>query len=106
MQQDRVILTINLTDLSTLGTIGALGSPLNLMLRADLGDELLPGAYFKLGGNLDTGIILVRTTTERAQALQAGLVVIGQRKLGRKVRTKVRQRLPNTGKGWRYTAGL
>ena len=105
MQQDRVLLAINLTDLSTLGTIGALGSPLNLMLRTDAGDELLPGAYFKVGGDLDAGFILVRTTAERAQVLQAGLVVIGQRKLGRKVRTQVRQRLPNTSKGWRYTAG-
>ena len=101
MQQQ--FLLINLCDLSHLGTLGPLGSPLNLMLRPDLGDELLPGAYYR-GDGLDENFVVVRTTPERAQALRDGLNVIGQRKLGCKVRTMVRQRLPS-GDGWRYVPG-
>jgi len=43
-------LWINLTDLAMLGTIGPSGSPLNLMIRKDLGDALLPGAITLTSG--------------------------------------------------------
>ena len=100
MNDDKVHLAVNLADLSGLGTLGSLGSPLNLMLREDLGDELLPGAWQPTGGVLDGAVILVRTTRERAEDLMGGLEVVGKRKLGRKLRCSIRKAIPS--KGWRY----
>ena len=102
MNED-VLLAINLCDLSGLGTLGPLGSPLNLMLREDLGDELLPGAWQPANGVLDGGIVLVRTTPERAEALQGGLEVIGKAKIRRPVRCTVRQQMPDAH--WTFVGG-
>ena len=96
MQQQ--LLLINLCDLSDLGTLGPLGSPLNLILRPE--DELLPGAYYRRSV-LDQNFVVVRTSPERARLLSEGLNVIGRRKMGRKVRTSMRKRLPH-GDGWAY----
>ena len=103
MNDDKVLLAINLCDLSGLGTLGPLGSPLNLMLRGDLGDELLPGAWQPTNGVLDGGIVLVRTTPARAEALKGGLEVVGKAKIKRRVRCQVRRQMPDAH--WRFVGG-
>ena len=91
-------LWLNLSDIFELGTIGSLGSPLNLLLQEG---ELLPGHWSKQGGGVDEVYLVVECTTyDRVVALKDALEVIGKRKLGRNVRTRVTVRKP--GKHWRH----
>jgi hypothetical protein len=93
-------LWINLMDLDSVGRVGAFGSPLNLMIRKDLGDELLPGAYYKPSGNLDDNYVVVKTTDDRAEAIGGALELIGKKKIGRKIRMRTTVNPP--GKAWRW----
>lgn len=91
-------LWLNLSDIFELGTIGPLGSLLNLMLRES---ELLPGHWSKIGGNVDEVYIVIECATyDRVVILKDALEVIGKRKLGRNVRTRVTVRKP--GRHWKH----
>lgn len=93
-----MFLWLNLSDIFELGTIDPLGSPLNLLLREG---ELLPGHWSKRGGDVDEVYLVVECPTyDRIVILKDALEVIGKRKLGRKVRTRVTVRKP--GKVWRH----
>lgn len=92
-------LWVNLSDLSMLGKIGAFGSPLNLMIRSDLGDELLAGAVLH-PNRLDDTFVIVQATPERCEAIQGGIELAGERKLGRKIRTRITKNMPR--KPWRW----
>ena len=94
-------LWVNLMDLHSVGTIGPFGSPLNLMIKQDLGDELLPGAYYQPKGNLDDNYVVVAATEDRAKAIGDALEMIGKRKIGRKIRMRTTVNPP--GKTWRNT---
>lgn len=96
---DKVYLWVNLPDLSVIGTIGPFGSPLNMMVQSDLGDELLPGGAYD-HNSVDHNYVLVHCAPERAEAIQGGLEVIGKTKLRRKLRTRITAKLPTNGK-WR-----
>lgn len=95
-------LWVNMTDLLRVGTIGAFGSVLNMMVRSELGDELLDGAVYKPGHAMDDVFIIVKCTEERAEAIAGGLEVIGERKLHRKVRTHTTQNPPGGAWQWVY----
>lgn len=99
LEERKLYLWVNLMDLSTLGTIGPFGSPLNLMIRKELGDELLPGCYYH-PQRLDDNFVVVETKPDRARALVDCLEMIGKRKINRKVRTRITVRLP--GKPWQW----
>ena len=73
-------LWINLADLADLGTIQPLGSPLNLMIQSQVGDKLLPGAYYSKKCVDDIFVIVVSSPT-RCDAIRAALDVIATRKL-------------------------
>jgi len=92
-------LWINLTDLYELGTIGSFGSPLNLMICKDLGDALLPGAYYS-DKRLDDMFVVVSSSPERCEAIKDAMELIGEKKIGRKIRTKETAKPP--GKTWRH----
>lgn len=93
-----MFLWLNLSDIFELGTIDPFGSPLNLLLREG---ELLPGHWSKQGGGVDEAYLVVECVDHsRVAALKDALEVIGKRKLGRKVRTRVTEREP--GKQWRH----
>ncbi|MBU1747879.1 MAG: hypothetical protein KKA73_09325, partial [Chloroflexi bacterium] len=78
---------------------GGLGSPLMLMLRPDLGDQFYPDLVVSHPGQIDEMYVLVETTPERAAALQGGVEFMGERKLKRKVRTRITKGQP--GVPWR-----
>jgi len=88
-------LWINLSDLSEAGTIPGFGSPLNLMIKTSLGDDLLPNAYAK-PDVLDEAYVVVCTSEDRAKALREALEVIFQRKVGRTIRTRTTQNPPTS----------
>jgi hypothetical protein len=96
-------LLVNLTDLDYL-RMPVFGSALSLMIREDLGDRLHPGAYMRIAGRVDDVVVVVEATPERATAIKDALELIGERKIGRKIRTEIRTGLP-TGKNWRYVQG-
>jgi hypothetical protein len=93
-------LLVNLCDLDYL-RMPVFGNALTLMIREDLGDRLLPGAWIRESGKVDEMYVIVEATAERAEAIAGGLEVIGKRKMGRRVRTETRAKVP-TGKGWRH----
>lgn len=101
MNEEKVYLWVNLIDLSDVGTVGPFGSPLNFMIRKDMGDELLPGSYFN-PKMIDETYVIIECTSQRAEAIKGGLSVQGPRKIGREIRTKVTAKLP--GKTWHYAA--
>jgi len=93
-----MFLWLNLSDVSELGTIGPFGSPINLLLREG---ELLSGHWSKQGGGVDEVYLVVECiTNDRVAVLKDALEVIGKRKLGRDVRTRVTTHEP--GKQWRH----
>lgn len=94
-------LWINLCDLHGIGRIGGVFSPLKMMVQERLGDKLLDGSFWSAKRALDDVFVVVECTEERSQALQGGLEVIGNRKLGRKIRTRTTKNPP--GKIWRHT---
>lgn len=88
----------NLTDLTQLGTIGPFGSPLMLMVRQELGDNLLPGAYYKRELNaFDEAYVVVETTQERAEAIENAINVIAKNKAGRTIRVRKTEHPPKPG---------
>ena len=90
---DRQYLWVNLTDLTSLGRIGPFGSPLNMLVRTDLGDELLPDAYYSRS-QIDDVYVIVVSSPNRCAAIRDALNVIAARKLGRKVRCRVTIKSP------------
>lgn len=87
-------LWVNVADLDTMGTIGPLGSPLNLMVRQDLGDTLLPGGVFNRG-RIDEIFVIVECTQERATAIKECLEVMSKVKIKRALRTRITENPPN-----------
>ena len=100
-ENGKVILWVNVPDLQTIGTLGVFGSPINLMVHPDLGDEWLDWGVSH-PTRLDEMFMLLRCTKERAEAIQGGLEVIGKRKMKRAVRTKITQREPT--RDWKRCA--
>lgn len=86
-------LWVNLADLHSVGTISGLGSPLNLMLLED--DEM--GGVFSHASKIDEVYVVVYTS--RHEEIKGGLDVLGKRKIGRVVRTRVTKNRPT--KSWR-----
>jgi len=82
-----------------LGTIGPLGTPLNLMICKDLGDVLLPGAYCS-NKRLDDIFVVASSSPDRCQAIKGAIELIGEKKIGRKIRTREMVKPP--GKTWRH----
>jgi len=97
-----VYLWVNLCDLQAIGLIGGVFSPLKMMVQESLGDRLLDGVFWSVKQAMDNIFVVVECTEQRAEDMQGGLEVIGQRKLGRKIRTKTTKRPP--GKTWRHVA--
>jgi len=95
-------LWVNLCDLHKVGTIGPLGSPRTFMLCKNLGDELLEGAYYS-PRSLDDNFVVVSSSPERCEDIRAAIELIGEKKIGRKVRTRLTAKPP--GKTWRYASG-
>ena len=93
-------LWVNLADLSSIGTIGPLGSPLKMMILPEKGDELLSVSVFD-HNRVDDIFVLVSCTLERATAISEAMELIAQRKLGRKIRLRTSEKMPETGKKWR-----
>ena len=93
-----MVLWVNLSDLVDVGMASPMGSPLFLMIRADLGDELLPYTVYKPGGAVDRVYFVIQCTENRAQAIQGGIELIGRCRLGRKVRTRLTRGEPT--KSW------
>lgn len=95
----KVYLWINFADLTGLGTIGPFGSPLNFMIRKELGDCLLPGVYVKRKlDKLDEQFVVIECTPDRALAIKPAIELLGKRKIGRVIRTRQTTGLPN--KAW------
>ncbi len=87
-------LWVNLPDLDLLGSIGPLGSPLQLLLNDR--DVVLDGGWFGVNKHADEMYIIIEVDDEeRADALIGALEVIGKRKIGRRIRTRKTQSLPN-----------
>ena len=99
--QPKKYLWIRLTDIDELGTIGPLGSPINLMIRDDLGDRLV-GTVMARKGEIDEAYIIIEATEERIEAIKDGLDLIGEKKLGRRIRTKVTKKLPQNDDKWTW----
>ena len=90
MPTDNNFLWINLLDLDSLGHIPGFGTPLNLMLRPDLGDNLLDGAFCqKKLDRMDEVFLVVGCTEDRATAIKDCLEMLGKRKIKRVVRTRI-----------------
>ena len=86
-------LLVNVPDLHQCGTLGTLGSVLNLMVSEALGDRLLPSYCTRK--NLDDVYLVVESTPERCAAMKDALELIGRRKINRKIRCLVRKRKPS-----------
>jgi len=93
-QNNHVYLWVNLCDLHKVGTLGPFGSPLNLMIRPDLGDKLLDNTVYHKN-KLDDMFVLVQCLPDRADALQDAIELIGNKKIGRKVRTRITKTMPD-----------
>lgn len=102
MTIDKMYLWVNLSDITEVGIIYPLGSPLFVMVRPSLGDKLLTYLAYKSGGAVDRIYFVIRCTEERALAIRDGIELIGRHKLGRKVRTRLTKREP--GKSWERRA--
>lgn len=96
-------LWVNIIDLADCGTLGLVGGFLNLMVCSELGDRRLAGGVMSVRGNLDAVFVVIETTPERVEALVPAIQLVGQRKIGRDIRTRVTKRPP--GKGWKWIAG-
>jgi hypothetical protein len=83
-----------------LGEIVPFGSPLNLMIKPKLGDELLAGAVLH-PNRLDDTFVIVQATPKRCEAIKGGIELVGERKIGRKTRTRITKNMPR--KPWRWT---
>lgn len=92
--EDKVYLWVNILDIDTLGNIGLMGSPFFLLINADLGDNLLPGAVFH-PNKLDDSFLIIETSQERANAISEVLIMMGKHKMKRKVRTRITVNPPN-----------
>lgn len=101
MNEEKVYLWVNLIDLSDVGPLASFGSPLNFFILKDKGDQLLDGSYFN-PKVIDETYVIVECTKDRAEAIKGGLSVVGPRKIGREIRTKVTAKLP--GNTWHYVA--
>lgn len=95
----KVYLWVNITDLDAIGTMPVFGTPLNFMIRPELGDERQPGGWYSVE-RLDDAYVIIHTTPARAAALKDVLEMFGRRKMKRAVRTRQTNKLPGTG--WRY----
>jgi len=89
-EKEKTHLWINLADLQALGTIPPFGSPLMLLLRADEGDVLLPGAYMQRGNNKrwDDVYIVALTYPERGEQLMQVLNSFAKRRGLYKIRSR------------------
>ena len=102
MSKDRVFLWVNLSDLSALGIVGGTTSPLTWMLMD--GDELLPEAYMRRGGNFDDAWVIVETNREgRAGVLEDALKAIATAKKRGRLRIRITARRP--GASWKWIPG-
>lgn len=97
-------LWINLTDLQEIGTLGQLGSPLNFMVRPDLGDKMHLGCWEKDRGPLDQIYVVLECSPERADAITGGLQVVFSRKAKSKRPFRTRKTANLPGPAWRYIA--
>lgn len=96
MPADNKFLWINLLDLDSLGHIPEFGTPLNLMIRPDLGDDLLEGAFCQKKLDLmDEVFVVVGCTEDRAIAIKDCLEMLGKKRIRRVVRTRITANLPN-----------
>ena len=86
-------LLINLLDLERIGAIGRTGSPLNLMIRPDLGD-VMHWDGVPIGKQVDDVWVAVESSQERVDAIQGGLDVVSRAKTGRGIRCKFRKASP------------
>lgn len=86
-------LWVNLADLGQLGSMPIAGTPLNLLINPEFGDRMLPG-YFTTSKRMDEACIVVETTPERTTIIKDALELISQRKMGRKLRTKITKTPP------------
>lgn len=93
--ESKVYLWVNMIDLTELGTIGSFDSPLNLMIRPELSDELLEGVYVKRDlDRLDEQFIVIECTPDRATAIKDAIELLGTRKMKRRVRCRTTQGAP------------
>ncbi len=90
-------LWVNLADLHGVETIPGMGSPLNLMILE--GDEMMQ-SVFHHASKIDEVYVVIKTP--RHEEIKGGLDVIGERKIGRVVRTRVTVNKPT--KSWRRSS--
>ena len=93
MMPDKQYLWINLADLADLGKIGSFGSPLNLMVKPELGDKLLPGAWCS-EERVDETYIVVFSSPVRCVAIKDALNILAERKLRRRMRCRITAHAP------------
>jgi len=91
-------LWLNLSDLSEMGSVGNLCNPIYFMVCPDLGDENV-GTYAH-ADKLDEVYIVLKSSAERCKAIREAMELIGEKKIGRKVRTRTTKNSPRAN--WRW----
>jgi len=99
-----MFLWINLPDALECGEVPPLGHVVLLLISYHLGDRLLDGAI-RSYKNVDDVFIVVETSQARADVLIPALVLIGERKIGRKIRTRTTKTEPRCPP-WIWTSPL
>jgi len=97
-----MFLWINMLDMQDCGTLPPLGNPALFLINKRLGDKLLPGAVYhpqKLGNMF----VVVETSQDRIDDIVPALELIGEKKIGRKIRTRVTKREPRCPP-WRWSS--
>lgn len=90
-------LWINLADLTLVGTLGDIGSPIALMFQEG---ELIPGTVSH-PKSVDEVYIVLKVTDERAKILQDAIILVGEKKIKRNIRMRATKRPPT--KVWRWS---
>lgn len=77
-------------------TVAGFGNVINFFVNDNLGDRLLPSVYYKPADKLDEMYVIIEcVNSERPERIADALEVIGQRKIGRKIRTRISESMPD-----------
>jgi len=84
----------NIPDLTMLKPLPPLGNPAMLLFSSKFGDNLVGSVIHP--DRLDDAFLVFETTEERAGILRDALELIGNKKIGRKIRTRITKGKPRT----------
>ena len=87
-------LWVNVPDLTMLKPLPPIGNPAMMVFNSDLGDNLVGSVMHAT--RLDDMFLVYGITEERTEILRDALELLGNKKIGRKIRTRITEGKPRT----------